>query len=169
MHLWALPTGKPNISHSQAFLLLTSILKGIRFFFFLSFYMIHDSNNCSCLIHSLVYSFDACRRRHADVVEWAWFVNSYGDDGVYQQLMNGDKDSFLLAFALANKITEYYQVILPQSWAHASACCSISSYVQQAADATAWLRSFLLLLCILQVTALLLHIRSVCKVGTPWQ
>lgn len=50
------------------------------------------------------------RRRHADVVEWAWFVNSYGDDGVYQQLMNGDKDSFLLAFALANKITEYYQV-----------------------------------------------------------
>ncbi|KAL0047768.1 hypothetical protein WJX82_011464 [Trebouxia sp. C0006] len=50
------------------------------------------------------------RRRHADVVEWAWFINSYGDDGVYQQLMNGDKDSFLLAFALANKITEYYQV-----------------------------------------------------------
>ncbi|DBA91081.1 TPA: hypothetical protein ACH3X1_016046 [Trebouxia sp. C0004] len=50
------------------------------------------------------------RRRHADVVEWAWFINSYGDDGVYQQLMNGDKDSFLLAFALANKTTEYYQV-----------------------------------------------------------
>jgi hypothetical protein len=57
-----------------------------------------------------------CRRRHADVVEWAWFINSYGDDGVYQQLMNGDKDSFLLAFALANKITEYYQVILSHSW-----------------------------------------------------
>jgi len=56
-----------------------------------------------------------CRRRHADVVEWAWFINSYGDDGVYQQLMNGDKDSFLLAFALANKITEYYQVISPRA------------------------------------------------------
>ena len=54
----------------------------------------------------------SCRRRHADVVEWAWFVNSYGDNGIYQQLMNGDKDSFLLAFALANKITEYYQVIM---------------------------------------------------------
>lgn len=50
------------------------------------------------------------RRRHADVVEWTWFINSYGDDGVYQQLMNGDKDSFLLAFALADKISEYYQV-----------------------------------------------------------
>ena len=53
-----------------------------------------------------------CRKRHADVVEWAWFVNSYGDDGVYGQLMNGDKDSFLLAFALANKTGEYYQVRL---------------------------------------------------------
>ena len=51
-----------------------------------------------------------CRRRHADVVEWTWFINSYGDDGVYQQLMNGDKDSFLLAFALADKISDYYQV-----------------------------------------------------------
>lgn len=51
-----------------------------------------------------------CRRRHADVVEWAWFSNSYGDDGVYAQLMNGDKDSFLLAFVLANKTSEYYQV-----------------------------------------------------------
>ncbi len=44
------------------------------------------------------------------MVEWAWFINSYGDDGVYKQLMNGDKDSFLLAFALADKIAEYYQV-----------------------------------------------------------
>ena len=51
-----------------------------------------------------------CRRRHADVVEWAWFINSYGADGVYTQLMNGDKDSFLLAFVLANKTSEYYQV-----------------------------------------------------------
>lgn len=50
------------------------------------------------------------RKRHADVLEWAWFINSYGDDGVYAQLMNGDKDSFLLAFALANKTDEYYQV-----------------------------------------------------------
>lgn len=101
-----------------------------------------------------------CRRRHADVVEWAWFINSYGDDGVYQQLMNGDKDSFLLAFALANKITEYYQVILPQSWARALACCSISSYLQQPAGTTVWFRICLLLPCILQVTALLLQIRS---------
>lgn len=56
-----------------------------------------------------------CRRRHADVLEWAWFVNSYGDDGVYSQLMNGDKDSFLLAFALANKTGDYYQVSCPPS------------------------------------------------------
>ena len=44
------------------------------------------------------------------MVEWAWFINSYGADGVYTQLMNGDKDSFLLAFVLANKASEYYQV-----------------------------------------------------------
>ena len=56
-----------------------------------------------------------CRRRHADELEWAWFVNSYGDDGVYSQLMNGDKDSFLLAFALANKTGDYYQVCCPAS------------------------------------------------------
>ena len=56
-----------------------------------------------------------CRRRHADVLEWAWFVNSFGDDGVYSQLMNGDKDSFLLAFALANKTGDYYQVSGPPS------------------------------------------------------
>ena len=52
------------------------------------------------------------------MVEWAWFVNSYGDDGVYGQLMNGDKDSFLLAFALANKTGDYYQVRIPAVLAH---------------------------------------------------
>ena len=64
------------------------------------------------------------------MVEWAWFINSYGDDGVYQQLMNGDKDSFLLAFALANKTSDYYQVCaepqalasLSQGWLGATAC-----------------------------------------------
>lgn len=44
------------------------------------------------------------------MVEWAWFINSHGDNGIYQQLMNGDKDSFLLAFVLAGKTSEYYQV-----------------------------------------------------------
>lgn len=57
------------------------------------------------------------------MVEWAWFINSYGDDGVYKQLMNGDKDSFLLAFALANKTSDYYQVcpcatVLPKMHLH---------------------------------------------------
>ena len=60
--------------------------------------------------HTVPHGSFTCRRRHADVVEWIWFINSYGDNGVYEQLMNGDKDSFLLAFALANKSSEYYQV-----------------------------------------------------------
>ena len=63
-----------------------------------------------CCAHTAARGIGLCRRRHADVVEWAWFINSYGAEGVYTQLMNGDKDSFLLAFALANKTSEYYQV-----------------------------------------------------------
>jgi len=142
---------------------LSSMPKGVVFFF-LSFCLFILYELCRSMTATIVaFYFTAlmpCRRRHADVVEWAWFINSYGDDGVYQQLMNGDKDSFLLAFALANKITEYYQVTFLQGWAHASTCCSISSYAKQPSDATAWLRNCLLNL---QVTALLLQIRNIRK------
>ncbi len=57
----------------------------------------------------------------------------------------------------------YLHCVIP-----ASACCSISSYVQHPADATAWLRYRLLLPCILQVTALLLQIRTMCAAETPY-
>ena len=45
----------------------------------------------------------------ADVLEWAWYLNSFGKDGVYK-FMWGDKDSFMVAFALAGK-AHMYQVV----------------------------------------------------------
>ena len=49
-----------------------------------------------------------CRRRHADVLEWLWFLQTHAEhlDGN----MHGDKDMYKLAFALANKSEEYTQV-----------------------------------------------------------
>lgn len=48
----------------------------------------------------------------ADVLEWAWYLNSFGKDGVYK-FMWGDKDSFGVAFAMAGKAHMYQQVNVP--------------------------------------------------------
>lgn len=45
---------------------------------------------------------------HADVLEWLWFLNSHAES-IYK-LMYGDKDTFSLAFSLANKKEFYHQV-----------------------------------------------------------
>ncbi|KAI8468862.1 MAG: mannosyltransferase putative-domain-containing protein [Monoraphidium minutum] len=48
------------------------------------------------------------RSRHADVIEWIWFLNSHKD--VIYKLMNGDKDTYRLAFLLAGKSRDFYSV-----------------------------------------------------------
>eukprot|EP00891_Asterochloris_glomerata_P004322 jgi/Astpho2/4322/fgenesh1_pg.00065_%23_12_t len=49
------------------------------------------------------------RKRHANVIELLWFLNSWGIELVYD-LSYGDKDTFSLAFSLAGKPEQYYQV-----------------------------------------------------------
>ena len=49
-----------------------------------------------------------CRPRHADVLEYLWYLNAHADP-VYQ-LAYGDKDTFLFAFILAAKLDHYFQV-----------------------------------------------------------
>ena len=49
-----------------------------------------------------------CRRRHAEALEWAWFLNAHLY--VVDVLMYGDKDTWRLAFALAGASQDYYQV-----------------------------------------------------------
>lgn len=51
------------------------------------------------------------RLRHVDVLEWLWWLNSHHK--VTYRNMNGDKDTYRLAFALANKLSEYQQVKVP--------------------------------------------------------
>ena len=47
------------------------------------------------------------RHRHADVVEWAWFIVTHYD--VMWELMWGDTGVFLPAFQLAHKLEYHYQ------------------------------------------------------------
>ncbi|KAK9807589.1 hypothetical protein WJX72_003512 [[Myrmecia] bisecta] len=49
------------------------------------------------------------RRRHADVIEWVWFLNSYGPGGIYQHTWS-DKETYQLAFHLAGKPGDFQQV-----------------------------------------------------------
>ncbi|KAK9813024.1 hypothetical protein WJX72_007665 [[Myrmecia] bisecta] len=51
------------------------------------------------------------REQHADVLEWVWFLNLHGPDGLYKHMW-GDKDSFQLAFHLAGKADDYRQVMV---------------------------------------------------------
>jgi hypothetical protein len=55
------------------------------------------------------------------VLEWAWFLNAFGDDHIYK-LMYGDKDAYALAFALAGKAHEYAHSAVPPAgvFAHES-------------------------------------------------
>jgi len=50
------------------------------------------------------------RRRHADVLEWLWFLNSNAD--VVYKFLHGDKDTFYIAFHLAGKLGSFYQVAI---------------------------------------------------------
>ncbi|GLC37647.1 hypothetical protein PLESTM_000631900 [Pleodorina starrii] len=52
------------------------------------------------------------RVAHADVLEYLWWINSFGDR-LYHRLLHGDKDTFALAFAAAGKAHCYSQVALP--------------------------------------------------------
>jgi hypothetical protein len=51
------------------------------------------------------------RRRHADVLEYLFWINSFADT-VYREV-HGDKDTFPLAFAVAGKAHEYSQMPVP--------------------------------------------------------
>lgn len=48
------------------------------------------------------------RRRHADVIEFVWLLNSHPE--VTFTWMHGDKDTYRLAFHLANKGSQFAQV-----------------------------------------------------------
>ncbi|KAI8472516.1 MAG: mannosyltransferase putative-domain-containing protein [Monoraphidium minutum] len=52
------------------------------------------------------------RTRHLDVLEWVWFLNSFGDKHVYE-FMYGDKDTYGLGFSMAGKGHLYQQVNIP--------------------------------------------------------
>lgn len=51
------------------------------------------------------------RRRHADVMEFIWLLNSHPE--VTFAWMHGDKDTYRLAFHLANKSSDFAQVPTP--------------------------------------------------------
>jgi hypothetical protein len=48
------------------------------------------------------------RARHADVLEWLWLLNAH--KGLVYRCLVGDKDTYKLAFELAGKGHEYWQV-----------------------------------------------------------
>ncbi len=53
--------------------------------------------------------------RHADVAEWALWVNTYGDD-IYKAVW-GDKDTWSLAFGVAGKAHAFNQLqVGPRAW-----------------------------------------------------
>ncbi len=60
------------------------------------------------LVWSDYIRLKACRRRHADVLEWVWFLQTHRDS--LEGMLHGDKDLFQLAFHLANKSQEWNQV-----------------------------------------------------------
>lgn len=51
------------------------------------------------------------RLQHVDMLEWLWWLNSHNN--ITYANMHGDKDTYRLAFALANKAAEYQQVKMP--------------------------------------------------------
>jgi hypothetical protein len=48
------------------------------------------------------------RARHADVLEWMWLLNTH--KGLVYRCLVGDKDTYKLAFELAGKAHDYWQV-----------------------------------------------------------
>lgn len=47
-----------------------------------------------------------------DVLEWAWFLNSFSEKHIYD-FMYGDKDTFGVAFGLAGKAHMYQHINVP--------------------------------------------------------
>lgn len=54
--------------------------------------------------------FVTCRVRHADVLEWLWFLSSHRKP--IFDWMWGDKDTYRLAFALAGKVDNFQLVCI---------------------------------------------------------
>lgn len=69
-----------------------------------------DAFVCAPTLHTYVQVL-LDRLAHADVLEWAWWLNSHWRTTF--QHMHGDKDSWRLAFGLANKTHAYRQVSMP--------------------------------------------------------
>lgn len=68
--------------------------------------------------------FDARRVRHADVLEWLWFLNSHRKP-VFDWMW-GDKDTYRLAFALAGKADSFQLVCFQTSHGpHALCLCLV--------------------------------------------
>jgi hypothetical protein len=59
------------------------------------------------------------RMQHLDVLEWVWFLNSFGDGFTYKYMF-GDKDTFAFGFALAEKANYYSEVNIPPAGGHSS-------------------------------------------------
>ena len=51
-----------------------------------------------------------CRQQHVDVLYWLWYITANSD--FFYPRMHGDKDTYRLAFALANKASQYNQLKL---------------------------------------------------------
>lgn len=49
---------------------------------------------------------------HADVLEWTWYLNAFSKGHLYE-FMYGDKDTYGVAFALANKAHMYQHMNMP--------------------------------------------------------
>jgi hypothetical protein len=49
---------------------------------------------------------------HADVLEWTWFLNAFSKGHLYE-FMYGDKDTYSVAFGLANKAHMYQHMNMP--------------------------------------------------------
>ena len=58
--------------------------------------------------------FASCRQRHADVLEWLWFLQTHFEH--FEGLLLGDKDMYQLAFSLAGKAEEFAQVSHHLQW-----------------------------------------------------
>lgn len=63
--------------------------------------------------------------RHADVAEWALWINSFGDS-IYKAVW-GDKDTFQLAFAVAGKAHEFNQLQVTVVGGNLHACREVVS------------------------------------------
>jgi hypothetical protein len=61
-----------------------------------------DPQACKCARQLL------CRQQHTDVLYWLWYVTANSD--FFYPRMHGDKDTYRLAFALANKASQYNQI-----------------------------------------------------------